>query len=119
MLITPLGRPVLWTNFANSINGAGANSTVSLGSAGNGIKLWVDYVYLDTDERRRFAQISHEYLIEQVQFTGDESVTNATKKITLNFNHPCKELLWVIKYVDLAKNRYFCDTHMSRLGPLA
>ena len=60
-------------------------------------KLWVDYVYLDTDERRRFAQISHEYLIEQVQFTGDESVTTATdKKITLNFNHPCKELVWVL-----------------------
>jgi hypothetical protein len=29
--------------------------------------LWVDYIYLDTDERRRFAQVSHEYLIEQVQ----------------------------------------------------
>ena len=62
------------------------------------VKLWVDYVYLDTDERRRFAQISHEYLIEQVQFTGDESVTNGQdKKITLNFNHPCKELIWVLK----------------------
>ena len=62
------------------------------------VKLWVDYVYLDTDERRRFAQISHEYLIEQVQFTGDESVTdNTDKKMTLNFNHPCKELLWVIQ----------------------
>ena len=61
------------------------------------IKLWVDYVYLDTDERRRFAQISHEYLIEQVQFTGDESVTdNTDKKITLNFNHPCKELVWAV-----------------------
>jgi len=61
------------------------------------VKLWVDYVYLDTDERRRFAQISHEYLIEQVQFTGDESVTNGQdKKITLNFNHPCKELIWVL-----------------------
>jgi hypothetical protein len=63
----------------------------------NSTKLWVDYVYLDTDERRRFAQISHEYLIEQVQFTGDESVTdNTDKKMTLNFNHPCKELIWVV-----------------------
>ena len=82
---------------AGDWNGAGSNSTLTLDAAGNGIKLWVDYIYLDTDERRRFAQISHEYLIEQVQFTGDESVTNASKKITLNFNHPCKELLWVIK----------------------
>ena len=59
-------------------------------------KLYVDYVYLDTDERRRFAQVSHEYLIEQVQFTGDESVTVASsKKIDLTFNHPVKELIWV------------------------
>lgn len=55
--------------------------------------LWVDYVYLDTDERRRFAQISHEYLIEQVQFTGDEAMQN---KIQINFNHPVKELIWYI-----------------------
>ncbi len=50
-------------------------------TAGNlDCKLWVDYVYLDTDERRRFAQISHEYLIEQVQFTGDETVAANTNK---------------------------------------
>ena len=59
-------------------------------------KLYVDYIYLDTDERRRFAQVSHEYLIEQVQFTGTETVnTNTTNKnVTLNFNHPVKELIW-------------------------
>ena len=54
--------------------------------------LYVDYVYLDTDERRRFAQVSHEYLIEQLQFTGDES---ATQNIKMNFNHPVKEIVWV------------------------
>jgi len=59
-------------------------------------KLYVDYVYLDTDERRRFAQVSHEYLIEQVQFTGSETITagSSTKNVTLNFNHPVKELIW-------------------------
>jgi hypothetical protein len=65
--------------------------------------LYVDYIYLDTDERRRFAQVSHEYLIEQVQFTGDESVSSVSNKIKLNFNHPCKELIWVVqkdKHVD-------------------
>jgi len=55
--------------------------------------LLVNYLYLDTDERRRFAQVSHEYLIEQVQHTGDETVENG--KITLNFNHPVKCLAWV------------------------
>ena len=59
--------------------------------------LFVDYIYLDTDERRRFAQVSHEYLIEQVQFTGDESVSSTSNKIKLNFNHPCKELVWVVQ----------------------
>ena len=56
--------------------------------------LWVDYVYLDTDERRKFAQSSHEYLIEQLQFTGNEA---ASSKIKLNFNHPVKELVWVAR----------------------
>jgi hypothetical protein len=59
--------------------------------------LYVDYVYLDTDERRRFAQVSHEYLIEQLQFTGDESVTVQNVKIKMNFNHPVKELIWVVQ----------------------
>ena len=53
--------------------------------------LWGDYIYLDTDERRRFAQVSHEYLIEQVQyniFNEDDSI------FKLKFNHPVKELIW-------------------------
>ena len=63
----------------------------------DGASLYVDYIYLDTDERRRFAQVSHEYLIEQLQFTGDESVSQSNNKIKLNFNHPCKELVWVVQ----------------------
>ena len=59
--------------------------------------LYVDYVYLDTDERRRFAQVSHEYLIEQLQFTGDETLTSGSNKFKLSFNHPCKELVWVCR----------------------
>ena len=59
--------------------------------------IYVDYVYLDTEERRRFAQQSHEYLIEQVQYTGAESITSSSNKVQLNFNHPVKELLWVVQ----------------------
>jgi hypothetical protein len=62
--------------------------------------LWVDYIYLDTDERRRFAQAAHEYLIEQLQFTGEESTSQTANKIKLNFNHPCKELIWVVQPED-------------------
>jgi hypothetical protein len=59
--------------------------------------IYVDYVYLDTEERRRFAQQSHEYLIEQVQYTGAESITSSSNKVQLNFNHPVKELQWVVQ----------------------
>ena len=59
--------------------------------------LYVDYIFLDTDERRRFAQNPHEYLIDQLQFTGDESVGSSSNKIRLNFNHPVKELIWVVQ----------------------
>jgi hypothetical protein len=59
--------------------------------------LFVDYVYLDNEERKRFAQAQHEYLIEQVQFTGSESVSSLQQKFRLNFNHPCKALYWVLQ----------------------
>ena len=54
-------------------------------------EVWVDYIYLDTDERRRFAQQSHEYLIEQLQYNSEGS---ASTSYDLNFNHPVKELIW-------------------------
>ena len=65
-------------------------------------RVWVDYIFCDSDERRRFAQLSHEYLIEQLQYTGAETVTskganvNGFDKIKLAFNHPVKFLTWVI-----------------------
>jgi hypothetical protein len=59
--------------------------------------LYVDYIYLDVDERRKFAQVSHEYLIDVLQFTGAESITASSNKVKLNFNHPVKELIWVVQ----------------------
>ncbi len=73
-----------------------SDPTVSIGSLA-AASLYVDYCYLDTEERRRFAQQSHEYLIEQVQYTGAESITSSSNKIQLNFNHPVKELFWVVQ----------------------
>jgi hypothetical protein len=73
-----------------------ANATTATPSLGD-TSLYIDYVYLDTDERRRFAQTSHEYLIEQVQYTGDESVSGTNNKVKLNFNHPVKCLVWVVQ----------------------
>ena len=60
----------------------------------SGQELWCDYIFLDTDERRRFAQVSHEYLIEQVQLNTFNTI-NGPATYDLNFNHPVKELIWV------------------------
>ena len=59
--------------------------------------LLVDYIYLDSEERRRYAQVGHEYLIEQLQFTGEESANQNALKVKLGFNHPVKELVWAIR----------------------
>ena len=96
--------------------------TINLGDC----SLWVDYVYLDTDERRRFAQVSHEMLIEQLQFTGDESVppvaagAKKTEKYRMNFNHPVKELIWVYRSDEAEKDNdlfnFTKDTDRSGSG---
>lgn len=74
-------------------NLAPTSGTPSLSDA----KFLIDYIYLDTDERRQFAQVQHEYLIEQVQFNNEESISSASPNIKFNFNHPCKELIWTIQ----------------------
>ena len=62
---------------------------------GSTFKVWANYVYLDTEERRRFAQGAHEYLIEQVQHTGEFGVANnQTTNVRLTYNHPVKQLVW-------------------------
>jgi len=78
-------------------NGTSVKDAVSYQKSLVAASLYVDYVFLDTDERRRMAQNPHEYLIEQLQFTGDESVGSSSNKIKLNFNHPCKELVFVVQ----------------------
>ena len=80
------------------------------------MELFLDYIYLDTDERRRFAQMSHEYLIEQVQYSFS-SVDASKQAFTqrLNFNHPCKELYWVFQREDNTEyNDWF---NFSSFGP--
>ena len=81
--------------------------------------LYVDYVYLDTDERRRMAQNPHEYLIEQLQHTGAESVGSSSNKIRLNFNHPVKELVWVVQpdcHVDYCSSTQSAELLSTRLS---
>lgn len=78
---------------SNNVNLARLNNGVGVFNNGS---LLVDYVYIDTEERRRFAQIGHEYLITQLQFTGSQAVTQNPLRVTLQFNHPSKEFIWRI-----------------------
>jgi hypothetical protein len=83
------------------------------------LKLWVDYIYLDTDERRRFAQVSHEYLIEQVQFTGDVTLSQGTTcRTSLSYNHPCKQLIWVAQSSAQGRNNGGADVDPCKFQAL-
>jgi hypothetical protein len=73
--------------------------------------LYIDYVYLDVDERRRFAQESHEYLIDQLQYTGQQTITSASGRLDLTLNHPVKELIWVFQ--DARKTDCGSDTSID------
>jgi len=68
--------------------------------------LYVDYIFLDTDERRRYVECKHEYLIDQIQIFSESLNTNiTTNKVHLNFNHPVKELIWVFQTSDVLQQR--------------
>jgi len=86
----PLADCINWNSY--SFNAPNASD---LGVTMDDNYLLIDYVYLDSEERKRFAQASHEYLIEQLQFTGSESLNGSSQKYRLNFNHPSKYLIWV------------------------
>jgi hypothetical protein len=94
--IRPLGE-CLWAVKSLAATQGTQSATVCYQQSLVAASLYVDYIFLDTEERRKFAQNPHEYLIEQIQFTGDESVGSSSNKIKLNFNHPTKELIWVVQ----------------------
>lgn len=92
----PIGE-VLWA--VSSLTSTSGTQQVALAYQQSLVaaSIYIDYIFLDVDERRKMAQNPHEYLIEQLQFTGDESVGSSSNKIKINFNHPCKELIWVVQ----------------------
>ena len=101
----------LWA--VSGINAAGTGNVKETKAYSKSLvaaSLYVDYVFLDTDERRRMAQNPHEYLIEQLQFTGDESIGSSSNKVKLNFNHPCKEIIWVVQP---DANVSYCDSFVT------
>jgi hypothetical protein len=85
-------RSLVNTNL--NVSGSRINPIPQNIGIGSCLELWADYIYLDTDERRRFAQVSHEYLIEQVQSLENQPLRQSTN---LNFNHPVKEIIWATR----------------------
>ena len=78
--------------------------------------VYIDYIYLDTEERRRMAQNSHEYLIEQTQYNEDKGISSYNNRIDLTFNHPVKELVWVVQptsYTNCANSKSFGGTRLQ------
>ena len=78
--------------------------------------LWGDYIYLDPEERRRFVSNTHEYLIEQTQYTSQIPIAPGASSgsLRLEFNHPIKELFWYIQRDDMTRyHEYF---NYSSLG---
>jgi hypothetical protein len=93
----PIGECLWAVSTLTGSSGADVKASSAYSQSLVAASLYIDYIFLDTDERRKMAQNPHEYLIEQLQFTGDESVGSSSNKIKLNFNHPCKELIWVVQ----------------------
>ena len=82
----------------------------------NNCSIYCDYIFLDTDERRRFAQVSHEYLIEQVQSLREiNTVSSHSVSTSLKFNHPVKEMFWTIRRSNFGIFNYFNNCWNSAL----
>lgn len=82
------------------------------------VSLWVDYAFLDVDERRKFTHVSHEYLIEQLQYDSHTVLSGSDEtprlnNVFLNFDHPVKELVWVVK--PFTANKEWCNFTNTQL----
>jgi len=110
----PFTQCVNYKAFTSTSSGLSTSSlsSVSMTDA----QLIIDYVYLDSEERKRFAQASHEYLIEQLQFTGSESITGTSNKYRLNFNHPSKYLVWATHLNNYGSSSNFISYSPSEAG---
>uniref|UniRef100_A0A6C0EHJ6 Major capsid protein N-terminal domain-containing protein n=1 Tax=viral metagenome TaxID=1070528 RepID=A0A6C0EHJ6_9ZZZZ len=75
----------------------------------NNVKLLTEYIHLDTEEKQLFASNTHNYLIEQIQYSDlnnvplKEEITDNIEyekyvhKFKIPFRHPVKELFWCIQ----------------------
>jgi Major capsid protein N-terminus/Large eukaryotic DNA virus major capsid protein len=94
------------------------------------IDVYADYIYLDSDERKRFLERDHEYVFEFVQthtkFLQDSELPSESQMSTftaqLPFRNPTKAIFWMLKDVSPPSTtqtfhgRYFGDGANTYLG---
>ena len=95
-----------------TLNDCVADGTTSTGSLGY-CSLWIDYIFLDTEERKEFAQKPHEYLIECVQWQDAALSGTTANSVRLTFNHPTKFITWVVRRASPAKDNFTDYTNGS------
>jgi hypothetical protein len=62
--------------------------------------LEINYIFLDTDERTKFAYSTNEYIIPQIQ-RYETTGLRESQIVELNFQHPVEELVWVFQRDDV------------------
>jgi hypothetical protein len=100
----------------NLANGALCNTLAVNPVKITDLRLFGDYVYLDVEERRRFVSNTHEYLIEQIQYTPSISIPigSSSSTVPMEFNHPIRELLWVLQRSKMITNHeYFNYSNLT------
>ncbi len=90
---------MLWTSNIDSVACNIIDDDIEFNSA----TLLINYIFLDEDERRYFAQNKHYYLIEQLQIISESIDDSKDENIfdMSSFNHPVKELIWTIQGVNV------------------
>ena len=84
------------TKFNEQISGVSIMSTLPKLKA----QIYVDYIFLDKTEKTMFESKIHEYYIEQLQYNEDIEFLGDYISEPLIFNHPVKELVWVLLSTD-------------------
>lgn len=107
--------------FRNSAQLIVKESAATVTATVSNISLLCNYVFLDSEERKRFASSAHEYLIEQIQTTRQEKVTDTTFIYNLTFSHPCKSLYWFMRNGNYISGKTFLyylpdSTYIYRSG---
>jgi hypothetical protein len=81
-------------------------------------RLLTEYIYLDEDERIKFATYSHEYLIDYVQ-VYNEDIISQTQTINYDFFNSVKALYFFIRsYQSLSFHDYKYDSNVIVTGTI-